>query len=118
MLNGDLMKRAHYRTLEEREHALDGVRVNVAAHVLILAVIDRLMRRVLVLDALIGFPLVGHNPFGVGVNSSTNEVVQRLTVAPVLDSEANAAASLDSCQHHSLAGSAASRNLSLAVFAV
>src|SRR5436190_1682959 len=103
MLNRDLMKRADDRTLEQREHALGGVRVNVAAHVLILAVIHCFVLRVLVLDALIRFPLVGHNPFGVGADFAFDEGVQRLAVAPLFEFKADAAAALNSGEHHSLA---------------
>src|SRR5947207_12509179 len=58
VLNAHLMKRADYRTLEQRKHAFRRVGVNVPAYILILAVIHRLMLRVRVAASLTGFPLI------------------------------------------------------------
>jgi hypothetical protein len=57
MLGADLMVRANHRTLEQRPHALYGVRVNVGAHVFLAAVGHGVMGRDLA-DAVVGVQLV------------------------------------------------------------
>lgn len=103
MLDTHLMERADYLTLEEREHTLGRVRVNIAAHVHVLAVVNRLVLRVLVAAALIGFSLVCVDAPGVGANLPLDEGVEGFAVAPIFKPQTDAAAPLDGRQHHRLA---------------
>ena len=104
MLRGDLMIGAHNRPLEQAPNAFHGIGVNIATDPFFFVVIDRLVLRVVIRDAAIGGPLVGHDSRSLGEGILLDEFVERLSVISPLDSEPNVSTPLDSTEHHRLVG--------------
>ena len=102
MLRGNLMIGTHDRPLEQAPNAFNGVRVNVAAHPFLLMVVDRFVLGVVVSDAAIGGPFVGHDPLSLGNGVLLDEAVKRLAVIPPLDSEPDVPAALNRTEHDRL----------------
>ena len=96
------MKRTNYATLEQGPHTLDGVRVNVAACIFLLGMVDRLVPGVLVPNIVVPTPLVGVDRFGIGRNGVVNELVQNLLAGRGDVLQANVATTLDCADYEGL----------------
>ena len=80
MLHANFMKSPNDRPLEQRESTLDGVCVDIAPNPLVGGVVHALVFGFLVLDALVGFVVVGVDGFSIrGV--FLDESMERFTVA-------------------------------------
>jgi len=99
MLDGELVVAPDDAPLEEAPHALDGVRMDVGAHVLAAVVIDGLVARVLVADALPSRQLVGVDRLGVVGDVIVDEAVEVLPGASVDNLEPDLAAALRRPHH-------------------
>jgi len=102
MFDRDFMIGTDDRALEKAPNVLNGVSVNIAPDVLVNAVVDRLMARVMVSDTPIRTPFVSIDCFGIRSGSVLDELVESL-LAPVRDNfETYLAVSLHSTHHDSL----------------
>lgn len=82
MFDRNLMKRTDNRPLQETPDVLYGVGVDVPTGVFADVVVDRLVERIFVSDALVGPPIVGVDGFGFIGNGFFSEGVESLA-APV-----------------------------------
>ena len=93
VLDAHLVERAGERTLEQRPHALDAVRVNVAHDPFLFGVVHGFMAGVAVLDADIRPQLISVYGLGIVLHVAPDEVVERVfpDVGDALDSHLAAA---------------------------
>lgn len=103
MLDAHVVVGADHGALEQAPDALHGVRVNVAAYPFLYGVIDDLVPRVLVTDALVADPLIGVDGFGVVSNNVLKERVERVAVVALPDPEPDSTIAGDSAEDHVLA---------------
>src|SRR5712691_706386 len=96
------MVAADDRPLEQGPYALDGVRMDLAAHPLIRAVSDRLMARVLILNPVVALPVVRHDGFGLIGHYGLQKRLERdgVGLMAVLDLQPHVTAALDSAENH------------------
>ena len=87
------------RPFQEGPDALNGVRVDFAAHPFFGGVVDGLMAGVLVSDAVVRCPIVGEVGFGLVCRELLNKAVQTLPVSPMHQFENNLPTTLDSTDH-------------------
>ena len=96
MLGAQLMVSPNDRALEQAPDILDVVGVDFASNVLLDAVIDRLMPRVVIRNTLIWRPVIGVDHFRFSGGSGTNEPVKGFTASPVHHLEPDVTISLHS----------------------
>ena len=102
MLDRHLVEGSDDGTLEQAPHSLNAVSVNIPSHPLLFGVVYRLMSRIAVLNAEVGFPFIRINSFCLVPDSSLDKSMKRLPSSVGDPFNADFPASLDSSGNPSL----------------
>jgi len=79
MLLADLMIGTHNRPLEQTPDAFNGVCMHLAAYPFLLGMVDGQMLRIMIANALVRYPFVRHDLFGVSGCELLNEALKLLS---------------------------------------
>src|SRR6266404_9194915 len=112
MLHRDLMIRANDGSLEKRPDVFHRVRVNIAAHVFLRGVIDRLVSRVRIPASVISRKVISHNRAGFVRELRRDESLESFAVTADRRIKSDFAAAFDGSENHCLVSAAATVNLS------
>jgi len=93
---------ALHAALEYRKEAFDGVGMELAPDPFLLAVVDRLMLRIVVRDALVGGPFIRHDDLGIVLGVFLDEPMERFLVGDLDGLEPHLALALDGPDHDGL----------------
>lgn len=104
MLLADLVIGADDRALEQAPNVLDGIGMGDAAHPLLLLMVDLLVLRVVIANAIIGRPLICADRLGFVVGEFPDEGMQGLAVGSRNLAHANVTAALDNARDDGFIG--------------
>ena len=102
MLDRDSVVRADHGAFQEAPDALYGVGVNVAAHPFVIAVLDRLVARIGVLNSLVSSCFICIDRFRFRVGRFVNEFVKPVSAWAFDNSQSNLAVALNRSDNDSL----------------
>src|SRR5712692_3449583 len=104
MLYANLMIGSDQTALEQRPHALDAVRVDIAAHPFLGMMVNAFVFGVLILDSVIARVLIGHDAFSFVGDHLFNERMKDFlgSLLSAFHLQMDVSTALDSAEYHSL----------------